>query len=133
MRNPGITQSREGRSKNEVRTGSSNSVFFYCHRSTQRGQRGWLRRPWCRRVPYRHVNTGFRSEYRMTKEIAAFGLRSLSKLLTLSALVKPEKNLFFLERIDTKKHKKDPFLVILRLFGCARNDKTSFIIGSNFF
>jgi len=40
-------------------------------------------------VPYRHVNTEFRNEYRMTKEIDAFGLRSLSYALTLSALVKP--------------------------------------------
>ena len=50
-------------------------------------------------MPYRHVNTRLRNEYRITKEIGAFGLRSLSKLLTLSALVKLEKSLFFLERI----------------------------------
>ena len=37
-----------------------------------------------------------------SKRACAFGLRSLSKLLTLSALVKPEKSLFFLERIATK-------------------------------
>ena len=37
-----------------------------------------------------------------SKRACAFGLRSLSKLLTLSALVKPEKSLFFLERIGTK-------------------------------
>jgi len=37
----------------------------------------------------------------MTKGIDAFGLRSLSKLLTLSALVKPEKSLLFLEGIAT--------------------------------
>ena len=42
-----------------------------------------------------------------SKRACAFGLRSLSKLLTLSALVKPEKSLFFLERIATKKHKRD--------------------------
>jgi len=41
-----------------------------------------------------------------SERACAFGLRSLSKLLTLSALVKPEKSLFFLERIATKKHKK---------------------------
>ncbi|MBA7656408.1 hypothetical protein ES703_64332 [subsurface metagenome] len=40
-----------------------------------------------------------------SKRACAFGLRSLSKLLTLSALVKPEKSLFFLERIGTKKDK----------------------------
>ena len=40
-----------------------------------------------------------------SKRACAFGLQSLSKLLTLSALVKPEKSLFFLERIATKGHK----------------------------
>ncbi len=43
-----------------------------------------------------------------SKRACAFGLRSLSKLLTLSALVKPEKSLFFLERLATKRHKKTP-------------------------
>jgi len=58
-------------------------------------------RPRCGRAPYRHVNTGFRNEYRTTKEIDAFGLRSLSKLLRFSALVKPEKSLLFLEGTDS--------------------------------
>jgi len=40
-----------------------------------------------------------------SKRACAFGLRSLSKLLTLSALVKLEKNLFILERIATKMRK----------------------------
>ena len=40
-----------------------------------------------------------------SKRACAFGLRSLSKLLTLSALVKLEKNLFILERITTKMRK----------------------------
>ena len=50
-----------------------------------------------------------------SKRACAFGLRSLSKLLTLSALVKPEKSLFFLGRIAAntlgikrhKTHKRD--------------------------
>ena len=65
----------------------------------QRSQRGWLHGRGVDGLVYTNSQP-------YSKRACAFGLRSLSKLLTLTAFVKPEKSLFFLKRINTKRHEE---------------------------